>query len=144
MRKQILSFALLIVFLIIMFTPVLAYDSSSWSYTMYYRVVDGKANGEFHYLDSGSMTISGSLTAFDKIAGATPSPNTVYFRVMEDVFGIDRVVGTAARTPSSTLNYWRSFSSSFGTQPGGKYYLFIYTAEDDGWDTTGHGTLVTN
>ncbi|MBS4539382.1 hypothetical protein GOQ27_12975 [Clostridium sp. D2Q-11] len=146
MKRKLLSLSLMVFMLAVMFAPVYAASSTGyWSFTMNYRVVDGDANGEFYDLTAGDMSLSGDVYAYSKDGGAVSSPYTIYFSVKESKdWSIDRSVGSTSRTPSSTLYSSRSVSGSWGEQPAGKYYLVIYTVEDDGWNTKGSGTLKNN
>lgn len=142
MKQKILSVFLIIFMLSIMALPALA-NTSNWAFTMYYRVVDGSANGQFHSMTAGSMSLSGNVWAFSKDPGAVPSPYTIYISIYESVFGPDRYVGQSAVTPSDTLFEDAPVSGTYGNQNAGSYYLFIYKASDDGWNVSGSGTLTT-
>lgn len=143
MKRRLLSIGLTIFILLIMFTPVYAASSSNWDFTMDYRVVDGDANGKYHNLKKGDMSLSGSIYAYSKDAGAVEKPYKVYISIYESKTGVDRSVGKTSKTPSSQLNSPVKISGSWGEQNAGKYYLIVYKSEDDGWNIKGSGTIKT-
>jgi len=121
--------------------PVALANSSSYSFTMDYRYVNGKDNGVTHGLSAGSLTNSGSLWAYRKAAGAV-GPYSVTIAVVKDEI-IDDTICTVSVTPSTTLNEKKSFSKACGSVPTGVYYIEAWKTNDDGWDIKAQGTLTT-
>lgn len=129
-----------VVGLLIMLTPVFA-NSSSYSFTMDYRYVNGKSNGVTHGLDAGYLTNSGVLWAYAKAPGAV-GPYPVTIAVVKDEL-IDRTICTVSVTPYTTLGVIKSFSQGCGNVKTGVYYIEAWKANDDGWDIKVIGTLTT-
>ncbi|MGO4119133.1 hypothetical protein ACEQ6C_38740, partial [Rhizobium ruizarguesonis] len=55
-------------------TALAATSSSEWSFEMENRFVSGKANGQYHSLSAGTLSIEGKLTA-TKQSGKKPTPS---------------------------------------------------------------------
>ena len=128
--------------LLLLTAGVVLANSSTYAWTMYYRVVDGTKTGTYHGLDAGAMTNSGSATAFSKDAGAYSAPLPISVEVWKDDF-VDSKVCSVQRTISSVLNVYRTYSISCGSVSAGVYYLVIWKSQDDGWNMKGSGTLKT-
>lgn len=141
MKKFFVRSTLAVVALLIMAMPVALANSSSYSFTMDHRYVNGKDNGVTHGLSAGSLTNSCSLWAYDKAAGAV-GPYSVTIAVVQDGI-IDKTICTTSVTPSKTLNVKKSYSKSCGSVPTGVYYIEAWKTNDDGWDVKAQGTLTT-
>lgn len=143
MKSKILNLGLVFTMLLVMLSPVYAASKSSdWSFVMDYRLVDGYDNGEIHNLKKGTMSLSGSFCVYSKDDSAVESPYRVYFSVRKiKDWGVDDFIGETSKTPSETLHEDVEVEGAFGEQEEGQYYLQIYTANDDGWNTAGSGTL---
>lgn len=129
--------------------PVLANDASimntaNWSWTMSYRYVNGKDNGQTHDMNSGTMTLIGTLAITSSHPGAV-SPFTVTYEVKEDrgFWLPDRSVGTTGATPPIN-NDPVGVYGHFGTQDAGTYYITAWTTEQDGHTKSSSGILRTN
>ncbi len=110
--------------------------SSLYSFTMNYRVVDGKSNGEFHTLNKGTVYIDGSHVVYSHDPGAT-SYNDIYYCLIRDRLGPNVKCG------SVSFPYSKSPSGKLGTadKDSSKYYLQIFKIEDDGHNMRGAGTI---
>ena len=104
--------------------------------------MDGSVTGVYHGLDAGSMTNSGSATAFSKDPGALAAPNPITVEVWKDEF-FDSKDCSVQRTISSSLNVYRGYSKGCGNVSVGVFYLVIWKVADDGWNMKGTGTLRT-
>src|SRR5262245_5974976 len=90
-----------------------AANSSSFSWTMNNRFVDGEKNKMFHPLDDGPLTLSGDIWATGKKSRATSDPESITIRVLKrGVFNSEAC--TVSVTPDKTLNKKKSFSKSCG------------------------------
>lgn len=108
--------------------------SSSYSFTMQYRVVDGCDNDEFHYLDSGTVAISGSTSAGS-------STQDVKYELMRERFGPDKSFGTV----NGGVN--QSFTGTFPSAAdidSSNYCLIVFRDSTDPWTVTGSGTIYNN
>ncbi|WP_338554466.1 hypothetical protein [Paenibacillus sp. KS-LC4] len=142
MRQKLLSIMFGMILLCVLIAPIASANSSSFSFDLTFRVVDGAANGKYHKLSKGNLSISGTVTPYDNPNGAPAKINQISIAVYKKS---GTYVGTANVTPVAKLNTSTSFSQSLGTQSAEtEYYLFISRLEDDGWDLSGQGTLVTN
>ncbi|TCS83093.1 hypothetical protein [Tepidibacillus fermentans] len=142
MKHKLFSTTVILLLSVVMALPVLA-NTSYWSLTLDYRIVDGDKNSVYHDLTSGTMTISGNIYPYSLDGGHNPSPAPVTFSVYKSVFGFDPFAGSTTVTPYSTLNSSKYFNANLGSETAGKYYLQVYKVEDDGWNEKGSGTLVT-
>lgn len=114
--------------------PVLA-ASSSWSFYMERRYVNGADNGQYHTLNEGAVYIEGSVSSPSGPADSTPYD--VYVTLYREKFGSDVSCG------DTKLGHNTDFDTFLGTadKESDKYYLVFYKADDDEWDTTGIGTV---
>lgn len=107
--------------------------SSSYSFTMVYRVVDGCANDEFHYLDAGTVKISGSTSS--------GSSQDIYYELWRERFGPDKSFGTI----NGGIN--QSFTETFPDDAdidSSNYCLEMNRASTDPYTVTGSGTVYNN
>lgn len=130
-KFKLLVLSLLVVF---MFSCSVYAASSSYSFNMAYRVVDGKENGEIHSLDSGIARINGYHETYYSQYPMAPKQDIHYTLVKDGFFG-DNTINSIVISLDST------FSRSFGTIDAGKYYLQIWKSSIDYHHTRGSGTL---
>jgi hypothetical protein len=104
--------------------------SSNYSFTMDYLIVDGKENGQYHTLDSGTGYISGSAYAYN-------SSINVHYELMRNVFGPDPSYGSV----NGGIN--QSFNETFPNTllSDDNYYLIVWRTGFDGITVNGSGTL---
>ncbi|MEI3611086.1 hypothetical protein [Pseudogracilibacillus sp. SO30301A] len=137
MKNKLFSICLVVIFSVMVATPVLA-ASNSYSFTMAHRVVDGGKNGQFMRLSKGSASISGSHYQSLAQSGAT-GPNSVRYTLYNKTSG--NSFGTVTSTPT-TDGKRKSFSGSYSGLGGGtKYYLLIWKTYEDGRTIKGSGTV---
>lgn len=104
--------------------------SSSYSFTMVYRVVDGCANDEFHYLDSGTVDISGSTSS--------GSSQDIWYELKRERWGPDKSFGLV----NGGIN--QSFTKTFPDDAdidSSNYCLKITRANNDPYTVTGSGNI---
>lgn len=111
--------------------------SSSYSFTMNYRLADGKDNGQYHTLDKGNVDIDGTLIETSTDQGALKTYNDVCYVLFRDCLGPDKECGKMVcknlQNPSGRIG--------LADQKSSKYYLQVYKVEDDGHNIAGSGTL---
>lgn len=141
-KSTLLTGFLTLIMLLVMSIPVLA-NTSNWSFTMDFRVVDGDGNGVYHEMDAGSMTISGSIWVYSTDQGHNQSTNTVTIEVWKkNTLWFDDLVGSVSVTPR-TDGVSSSFSKNLGSVNSGTYYIFAWKTEDDGFNLKASGKLET-
>lgn len=134
---------LILSILTVLAAPTALANTAGWSFTMDHRYVNGKDNGITHAMTAGNMTNDGSIWAYSKDAGATPSPNSVTVAVYrQDVFTDPKICDTTL-TPYTTLHLEKSFYESCGSVQTDDYYIVAYKGADDGWNIKGDGILDT-
>ncbi len=106
--------------------------SSSYSFTMQYYVVDGCDNNEFHYLDSGTVKISGSTSA----PGSTQDVN---YELQRDRFGPNKSFGSVNGGINQSFSNL-TFPNSADINSS-NYCIVIYRASTDPYTVTGSGTI---
>ncbi len=136
-KAKILTFSIILAICLSFSIPVFA-SSSSYNFSMNYRNVNGKENGQFHQLTKGvPVKIYGSTTIVNSSDPSFPKYD-IYYSLVRDVFGFDKKYG------SVNGGVGRSFSGTFSGKPdvtSGDYYLIIWKTEDDGHDVEGDGTI---
>lgn len=112
-------------------------SSSSYEFTMNYRVVDGKENDTYHSLNKGDVYISGSHYEYSTDKGAVSSHYDIHYVLLRDRFGPDLNCG------SITCTYNENPSGKIGKadKKSSKYYIQVYKVEDDGHNIKGSGTV---
>ncbi|WP_242246543.1 hypothetical protein [Bacillus cereus group sp. BfR-BA-01523] len=114
--------------------PTLA-ASSSYSFKMDYRVVDGSKNKQFHTLSKGSVYINGSAYVYSTDGGAM-GPYDVKYTLYRSAWGSDPSYGTV----NGGIN--KSFSGAYSVDTNSnEYYLFIWKTNDDGQNVKGNGKI---
>lgn len=138
MKQKVFSFFIVGLLLVSFAIPAYA-ATSSYSFTMSFRVVDGSANKEFHKLDKGSVSISGSHRVSSSGDGARDTPLQLNYQLCNKTSG--NCFGTVKATPRAdgTRTYVNGTYSGLGG--GTNYYLFIYRNGTDGHTISGSGTL---
>ena len=126
--------------------PVFA-NSRAWSFTMSprSRVVDGKANGVFHTMDAGTLTLSGNLWVHSTLVNPTgPASVTVAVR-QHKKWWFDSTVCSQRVTPSKTVgsHHKVSINKNCGKIGSGTYYLVISRGYEDGREIRGSGQIST-
>ncbi|GAU78346.1 hypothetical protein [Fusibacter sp. 3D3] len=135
MFKKKLSLILLVMCILGIGTTNVFAASSGYSFYMEHRMVDGKANGEFHYLDEGNVIISGTGAI---VGGVSTLPKrNVYFTLVKDGF-FDREIGTVVGDEEGNVY------AGCGSIYTGKYYLKIWITEEDGYYRSGWGQVYNN
>ncbi|MCI6157795.1 hypothetical protein ACQRBK_08050 [Peptoniphilaceae bacterium SGI.137] len=133
-RKKKFTFIFAIVLILTAFvTPVFA-SSSRYSFNMRQRVVDGKRNGQFHNLNSGTAHISGSHHIYESVY-INAEKQDLHFTLYKNQFGFDKEIGTIVVKNNT------SFTGNFGKVQEGKYYLKIWKASRDWHYTMGSGSV---
>jgi len=137
MKNKIFTLAIVGLLSLAMAIPTLA-ASSSYSFTMNYRMVDGAANGQFHSLSAGTAKISGSHYQYASEPNPT-GPNVINYQLWNKTSGNN--FGIVKSTPTSDGNRVY-FQGSYPTSVGGgtNYYLQIWRV-DDGRDIKGSGSV---
>ncbi|MFZ3579653.1 hypothetical protein, partial [Virgibacillus sp. DJP39] len=136
---NIFSIGIAVILIMSMSLPALA-ATNYYDFSLNYRVVNGKDNGEFHSLQSGTAHIDGSMYISSSAEGAV-GPNNVKYTLYKDEWGFDPTFGTVdGGTPRG---YSTNFSGSYSglESSSSKYYLLIYKVEDDGHNIQGSGEL---
>ncbi|MCH5278796.1 MAG: hypothetical protein J1E60_03310 [Christensenellaceae bacterium] len=140
--KRLLSCAFALLFVAAVLMPVIAVNavtsSFNYSFTMEHRYVNGWDNGQVYSLPAGTATISGSVYAYPIDAASTENPYPVSYTLCSKVFlGIfTKEWGTVKGPAEGTV------SGSFGKiDAGDKYYLTVWTVEEDHWYHSGHGKV---
>ncbi len=133
LRDKIGSYLATIIAVVAIISPLALVHaaSSSYSFTMGHRVVDGCANGQFHPLSVGTGHISGSTSA-------PGSSLSVSYELEREVWGFNPSYGVV----NGGIN--TSFSGTFPTAidvTSSDYCLVIYRGNDDGITVNGSGTL---
>lgn len=115
--------------------PVFA-SSQSYSFTMNNRMVNGSKNGKFYYFNGGAVSISGShsITA-RRYPNYNPLP--VFFELKECGLIFDTSMGEVQGPPAGNVRG----TLTNKTNKGKKYYLVIYTGENDYITRQGSGRL---
>ncbi|SDY85337.1 hypothetical protein [Thermoactinomyces sp. DSM 45892] len=143
-KQKILGFGVASLMFGMMALPMVALaNSSSWEFYMDRAEVNGDKNKEYHYMNAGNMKLSGSVN-IDSYANGNLKIQTLNFTVKEWVdWSPDRLVGKTSVTPSKSDR--RSVSATFGKQKQGKYYIVVAKQkDDDGYNISGYGDLITN
>lgn len=147
-KKSLLSILLVLFSLLVMVSPVLANTSNWWFLALYDRYyLNGENNGVYHSMDSGNLTISGSIWVTMIMGGDPPPPEAFYFQVWKNNTWFDTKICTSGGvTPSVMVGpaYAESFSKNCGSISSGDYYLVIWRGDADDREVEGSGTLVTN
>ncbi|WP_079707688.1 hypothetical protein [Paraliobacillus ryukyuensis] len=134
MKTKIFTFFTVAVLLSSFALPAFA-SSSAYSFTMEFRVVNGKNNGIYHSLSSGSPTISGSTSVVSSKPGAF-DPYDIKYTLYKDNFFGDTGYGTVNGGVD------KYFTGTFDEVDGGDdYYLLIWRTNDDGNIVEGSGTV---
>lgn len=120
--------------------PVLA-NNSFYNWTMYNRVVNGSSNGQFHQMTAGNLTNQGQVWVISTDPGHLSSPYAVHIDVYKDDFVDSKICGT--NLVPYTNGQGKSYSQNCGSISSGSYYLIIWKTEDDGWNESGQGNLIT-
>ncbi|WP_176762238.1 hypothetical protein [Eubacterium oxidoreducens] len=111
--------------------------SSSYSYTMNYRLVDGSKNKQYYTLNGGRIYISGSHHEYSTDKGALKTYNNIYYALYRKRAGADyycgKIICSIKDSPSGIIG--------IGDKTSSKYYLQIYKVEDDGHNIKGSGRL---
>lgn len=111
------------------------------------REVDGSRNRKLYHLDSGTLSISGSVWVTEKVRGANSAPLEITVEILRDEFGRNASICSLQVKPSTILNERRDFSRSCGRVESGTYYLVVakpHGKDDvDGWHNEGSGSLTT-
>ncbi|MDA1632458.1 hypothetical protein PDK11_06230 [Bacillus cereus] len=92
MKTKIFSIITALTLLTCFAIPTLA-ASSSYSFKMDYRVVDGSKNKQFHTLSKGSVYINGSAYVYTTDGGAV-GPYDVNYTLYRSAWGSDPSYGT--------------------------------------------------
>lgn len=110
---------------------------------MEHRYINGKDNNELHELNSGDMSLEGSIRISDSQSGAV-GPYEVTYEVREDTgsWSPDRSAGVTTATPDLYEDV--SVSGNFGDQDAGTYYIVASQANEDGHTKSSNGTLSVN
>lgn len=123
--------------------PIVSANSSAFTFDLTYRVVDGEANGKSHGLDGGTMTVSGSMTPYARGSVYNNTINTITVAVYKKTLIGSSSVGSVGTNVTASLHSTTSFSKNLGSVSTGTFYMYISRLEDDGWDVSGSGSLVT-
>lgn len=135
MFKNKICLVLLLIFILGVGSINVFAASSGYSFYMENRMVNGKNNGEYHYLDKGSVMISGSGTI---VGGpSTGSKNKVHFTLVKDGF-FGKEQGTVIGDEEGSVY------GGYGSVEKGKYYLQIWIADIDGYYRSGSGKVYNN
>lgn len=142
-KNRIVTTIMILLAALVMATPVLA-NSSSWYFLAFYdkTTVNGKANGVFHTMTAGQLTISGTLKT-TAIYGTALTPKGWYFEAWKVGLIDSKKCTIGPIAPPVSLNQTISFSNVCGTIPAGKYYLIIKRVAPDNREVQGNGTLKT-
>lgn len=141
-QKRCLSVIIILIVCCVCLLPSFA-NTSSWSFTMDYRYVNGAENGIYHKMDAGKMSISGKIWIYSKDSWFGKTPNRIKYEVWKSSFGLDENVGKGDVIPQLPEGTEVEFSKSFGEQKSGQYYLVFYKIDDDGYNIKGSGILKT-
>lgn len=104
--------------------------SSSYSFYMIHNVVNGCNNGTYHYLDSGTVSISGNTT--------TSSSQQIMYNLKRQRFGIDKNFGTVTRSPN--MSFYGTFPTAADANSS-DYCLIVSRVSTDPWAVSGSGVL---
>lgn len=122
-------------------------SSSSFSWTMNKRVVNGQSNGRLHVLDAGELTLSGKIWITEKKAKSASSPLPITIKVLKA--GSERdAVCSITMIPDTAVNNKKDFSKSCGRVESGKYWILINkdgadNPDGEGWHNQGSGSITT-
>jgi len=90
-QKRYLSVIIILIVCCVCLLPSFA-NTSSWSFTMDYRYVNGAENGIYHKMDAGEMSISGKIWIYSKDSWFGETPNRIKYEVWKSSFGLDENV----------------------------------------------------
>ena len=146
MKVKVISFFAFLLVTIMVAIPTFA-ANSGYGYNMYYKV-DGKAQGNYHSLGTGSVDISGhSYYTGTHYSGADSSDEgeTVTQYLYKDDSWADSYYGKVTQYVSSNATMYKidNFEGTFPTSAdvsSSKYYLVI-TKSDNGWKMSGSGEI---
>lgn len=146
-RKSLRPLALmrLIGLVTILFAGVADAKSSSYSFTMDWREVDGKKNGVTHSLSAGKLTISAEIWVYDQHPGysrpgSDPEPVTIELFKEVGLFGKEQV---CSLTLSPAVERKESNSKQCGDIDEGTYWIKVHKRDTDNFMIKGSGTLTT-
>lgn len=137
MKQKVFSFFIVGLLLVSFAIPAYA-ATSSYSFSMSFRVVDGSANKEFHKLDKGSVSISGTHRVSSSGDGAY-SPLQLNYQLCNKTSG--NCFGTVKATPRADGKSSIVSGTYSGLGGGTNYYLLIYRNGTDGHTISGSGKL---
>ncbi|MBC1372111.1 hypothetical protein HB847_06975 [Listeria booriae] len=143
LRKVVMGFFVL-VFISVFSLPLLVEAAStSYSFTMDNRVVDGSVTGKYHKLSSGNAYLTGSQYVYSTDSGYAKNPLAIGYelrnKTTRNSFGsfFKAVPSRSSAYPTKISK--TKFSKSVGG--GTNYYLIIWKGSNDGNNVKGSGTV---
>jgi len=140
-KNKIIAVIMVLFASLVIVSPVIA-NTSSWYFLAYYYglKVNGKNNGVFHQMDTGYVTIAGTLET-TAIYGSPVGNEGWTFEVWKDAF-FDTKQCSVGKIPAP--DSWGdrvNFSQGCGNISSGSYYLIIWRGALDNREVEGWGTL---
>lgn len=123
-------------------------NSSGFSWRMDKRYISGKANGRFHFLEAGTVTIQGHIEITERLRGSVSTPISVKISLIHADSSTDEASCSVTITPDTAVGARKPFSATCGPIKSGKYWFLIKKNTDlnpdgDGWHNGGNGTVST-
>ena len=137
MKSKLFSIGFTSLLALVVAAPAAFSSSSSYSFTLDNRVVDGSKNGQYHNLSKGSATISGKQHQYSSDPKPV-GPNTISYQLWNKSSGNSFGVVKSVPNSDGTSNSVKGTYSGLGG--GSKYYLLIFRT-DDGRNIKGSGTV---